>query len=119
VRPSIDRIIEAGSSFALDHFGVGSTSFGYLIDLKPAYLKIDGSYIRRISKNKDHQFFVQAITNIAHGLDIRMIACHVERQQDFDAVKMLGVDAVQGKFVTQVSHPKNVKKCDRFWPKLV
>nr|CBX31628.1 hypothetical protein N47_E51400 [uncultured Desulfobacterium sp.] len=97
VKSSISRILSTGSQFGLDHFGIGSVSFGYLINLKLDYLKIDGTYIRDISKNMDNQFFIQGIGNIAHGLDIKIIGTCTEKEEDFITLKSLGADAAQGR----------------------
>lgn len=105
LKPAIDMIIGAGCGFGFDHFGIGSASFGYLINLKLSYLKIDGSYIRRFSENTDNQFFVKAIGNIAHNLDMMILACWVERQQDVDTLKESGVDAVQGRLFSNSLSP--------------
>ena len=103
LKPAIDRLIEAGCGFGFDHFGVGPASFGYLISLKLSYLKIDGSYIRRFSESTDNQFFVKAIGNIAHSLDMKILACCVERQQDLDVLRESGVDGVQGRLLASLS----------------
>lgn len=102
--PSVNMIIEAGCGFGFDHFGIGSAAFGYLISLKLSYLKIDGSYTRRFSENIDNQFFVKAIGNIAHSLDMMVIASCVERQQDLDVLRESGVDAVQGRLFSDLSN---------------
>lgn len=99
LRHFVDRVRSAGSQFSLDHFGVGFASFGYLRDLKLDYIKIDGSYIRQLQQNKDNQFFIRALTEIAHGLDIKVIAVSVEDQKDWDVLKDLYVDGVQGYLV--------------------
>ncbi len=92
----VDNLRAVGSQFCLDHFGVGFVSFGYLRDLKLDYIKIDGSSIRRLDRNKDNQFFVHALAEIAHGLDIQVIAEAVEDQREWDALKGLRIDGVQG-----------------------
>lgn len=89
----------AGSRFSLDHFGVGFTPFGYLRDLKLDYIKIDGSLIRGLQEKKDNQFFIHALSEIAHGLDIRVIAESVEDQKEWEALKTLRVDGIQGYLV--------------------
>ena len=46
----IDRIHQLGARFSIDHFGIASTSFGFLRNLKLDYLKVDGSFIRQIEQ---------------------------------------------------------------------
>lgn len=93
---AIEQLEQMGSRLSLDHFGTGSPSFGYLRNLKLDYLKIDGSYIRNIDSNEDNQFFLKALIEIAHGLDIKVIAEYVERDEEKALLAMLGCDGVQG-----------------------
>lgn len=95
----VDGLRAVGSRFCLDHFGAGFASFGYLRDLKLDYIKLDGSCSRRVDQNKDNQFFVRALAEIAHGLEIQVIAEAVEDQQECDALKALRIDGVQGYLV--------------------
>jgi EAL domain-containing protein (putative c-di-GMP-specific phosphodiesterase class I) len=50
--------------------------------LKVRYLKVDGSFIRGIDKDKDHQFFVRALTVTAHEIDVNIIAETVENEAE-------------------------------------
>jgi EAL domain-containing protein (putative c-di-GMP-specific phosphodiesterase class I) len=88
--------------FGLDHFGVGAVSFGYLKRFKLDYVKIDGSYTRGIDATVDNQFLVQSVADIAHGLDIQVIAESVETESEWQILERLHVDAGQGYFV---GHP--------------
>ncbi len=99
LRGFVDRVRASGGRFSLDRFGAGLDQFGYLRDLKIDYIKIDGSLIRRIHEEKDNQFFVQALAQIAHGLDIKVIAESVETVEEWAALKRLGVDGAQGYFI--------------------
>ena len=96
VREMVTRLGALGCRFCLDHFGRGVTSFGYLSTLKIHYLKIDGSYIRGIDRDQDNQFFVHSVAGIARGLDIQVIAEAVETQEEWDALRNLRVDGIQG-----------------------
>lgn len=86
---------------AIEHFGIGFNSLEYIRELKIDYLKVDGSYIRDIAKNKDHQLFLHSLVGIAHGLDILVIAEWTETKQDWKALQQLQVDAAQGYYVSQ------------------
>ncbi|MCK4707390.1 MAG: EAL domain-containing protein, partial [Gammaproteobacteria bacterium] len=92
----IANIQQAGSQFSLDHFGTASPSFGYLCKLKLNYIKIDGSYIRNIELNEDNQFFIRSLVEIAHGLDIQVIAEYVETSAERTKLQELHVDSIQG-----------------------
>jgi len=92
----IKRTSRCGSQVALDHFGRGFSSFAYLHSLKIDYLKVDGSYLSQIDENSDHRFFIQALTNIAHGLDMQVIAEAVESEIIWQSLPALNVDGGQG-----------------------
>ncbi|MFC1664419.1 EAL domain-containing protein [Pseudomonadota bacterium] len=100
-----DRLRKIGSDLAVDHFGQIGGSFGYLVDLKPSYLKIDGSHFRDLVQYPNNQFYLQAIAEMAHTLQIQVIAGSVETKEDFNCVKKLNIDAAQGYFL---GRPKSV-----------
>lgn len=99
IRGLIEQVGLAGARFSLDHFGRGFSSFGYLSSLKIHYLKVDGSYIHGIDQDKDDQFFVDAVIKIAHGLDIEVIAESVETQEEWNTLRSLNVNGLQGYLV--------------------
>ena len=95
-RRLIEHLSGLGFGCGIDHVGRGFTSFGYLRNTKARYLKIDGSYTRDIDSESDNQFFIQALAETAHSIDIRVIAEAVESDAELEAIKKLNVDAVQG-----------------------
>ncbi len=92
----IDGLKSLGSHIALDDFGVGFTSFSYLRKMRVDFIKIDGSFIRKLHLNKDDQVFVRAMTDMARGLGIKSVAEFVEEQQTLDLLGAFGVDYAQG-----------------------
>lgn len=92
----IDRLSPMGIEFSIDHFGKGFSSFAYLRSTKVHFLKIDGSFVREMVHEQDSRFFVRAISDIAHGLDMVVVAESVENAELWDAVKRLGIDAGRG-----------------------
>lgn len=95
----IERVGRFGAVFSLDHFGRSFSSLAYLRSLKVHYLKIDGSYLRTLEGNMDHQFFIQALTDIAHGLDIQVIAETVESEEVWAMLPSLHLDGAQGYYI--------------------
>jgi len=90
-----------GGAVVLEHFGTRLSSFQILRRLKLDYIKLDGSYTRGIAEHSDNRFFLQTVTDIAHGLDILVIAEHVETEEDAQSLKSLGIDAMQGYYFGQ------------------
>jgi EAL domain-containing protein (putative c-di-GMP-specific phosphodiesterase class I) len=82
--------------FSLDHFGKGFSSFAYLRSIKAHYIKVDGSFVRNLDRQDDNRFFLRAIADIAHGLDMLVIADSVETEPVWDALQDLGIDGGRG-----------------------
>ncbi|MEM7082813.1 MAG: EAL domain-containing protein [Pseudomonadota bacterium] len=87
---------DMGCQFALDDFGSGLSSFGYLKKLPVDFIKIDGMFIRDILTDEIDRIFVRSIIDIARTMNIKSIAEFVENDQILNAVKELGIDYVQG-----------------------
>ena len=96
VNDFIDAMREFGCSFALDDFGSGLSSFMYLKNLKVDYLKIDGAFVRDITRNPIDRSMVEAIHKIGHQMGLKTVAEYVESDQILAVLLEIGVDYVQG-----------------------
>jgi diguanylate cyclase (GGDEF)-like protein/PAS domain S-box-containing protein len=114
----IKALKEIGCRFALDDFGVGFTSFTYLREMQVDYIKIDGSFIKKLHENPDDQVFVKAITDVARGLKIKSVAEFVETGESLKLLREFRVEYAQGYFIgkpgpalaTRLGHDlKNIK----------
>jgi EAL domain-containing protein (putative c-di-GMP-specific phosphodiesterase class I) len=88
-----------GCEFSLDDFGSGLGSFSSLKHLPIDYLKIDGMYTRNLQSDAVNQEMVAAMIKLARTMEFRIVAEQVEHQEDFDWLRDIGVDFVQGHFV--------------------
>jgi len=88
-----------GCEFSLDDFGSGLGSFSSLKHLPIDYLKIDGTYTRNLHSDEVNQEMVTAMIKLARTMQFRIVAEEVEHQEDFDWLREVGVDFVQGYFV--------------------
>lgn len=94
------QAIENRYGIALDHFGSSFSNFGYLRSLRPDYVKIDRAFTGEIDKDsRDSDFFVSSLCNVAHSLDIMVIAEGVETEQQWEKLKDLGVSGMQGYYI--------------------
>jgi diguanylate cyclase (GGDEF)-like protein len=100
-RTMMHQLRGAGFHFALDDFGAGFSSFTYLKDLIPNYLKIDGSFIRDAENNPSQWIFVEMMNDIAHRLKIKSIAEFVEQETTLGKLREIGVDLAQGFLIGQ------------------
>jgi EAL domain-containing protein (putative c-di-GMP-specific phosphodiesterase class I) len=88
-----------GCEFSLDDFGSGLGSFSSLKHLPIDYLKIDGTYTRNLQTDQVNQEMVAAMIKLARTMQFRIVAEQVERQEDFDWLRDVGIDYVQGRFI--------------------
>jgi diguanylate cyclase (GGDEF)-like protein len=88
-----------GAAFSLDHFGRSHCAFGYLKTIKIDFLKIDGSYLWELQKSAENQFFIQALVDIAHSLEIKVIGEAVETEQVWSILQQLNLEGGQGYFL--------------------
>jgi len=87
---------ERGFTFALDDFGSGFSSFNYLKNLPVDYLKIDGSFIRNMDRDKVDCTMVQAITSMCRVLGLQTIGEFAENETIIGMLRDIGVDYAQG-----------------------
>ncbi len=90
------RLRRLGCGIALDDFGTGLSSLSYLRQLPVTMLKIDGSFVRDILKDKRCESMVRAIAQLARGMSIATVAEYVETDEIRNRIASLGVDYGQG-----------------------
>ncbi|MGE4397615.1 MAG: EAL domain-containing protein, partial [Sulfurimonas sp.] len=97
----ITKVKKYDCKIAIDDFGTGYSNFEYLIKLKADYLKIDGSLIKNIDKDKNAYLVVSTIVDFSKKLGMKTVAEFVESEDIFKIVKELGVDYSQGYYFQQ------------------
>jgi len=92
----INRLKQYGCRFSLDDFGSGLSSFAYLKNLPVNYLKIDGSFVRDISRDPVDRAMVVSIQQIGSVMQLDTIAEWVEDEETLTTLWEIGIDYVQG-----------------------
>ncbi len=101
VRDFIIEMKSLGVRIAIDDFGSGYANFSHLIELKPDYIKIDGSLIKNIDKDINSFILVKAITTFSKEMNIEVIAEHIHNEDVYKKVKELDVYGYQGYFFSE------------------
>jgi Amt family ammonium transporter len=92
----INALQDYGVTFALDDFGAGVSSFGYLRSLPVDCLKVDGQFVRHIDASPFDRGIVSAINEIAHAMGMETVAEFVENASLVQQLASIGVDYLQG-----------------------
>lgn len=92
----IGQVRAAGVKVALDDFGAGASSFGYLKALTVDYLKIDGQFIRNLISNPLDEAAVRCFADVARLMGLETVAEFVESPEVLERLKEMGVDYAQG-----------------------
>ncbi|MDZ7706747.1 MAG: EAL domain-containing protein [Trueperaceae bacterium] len=85
-----------GAKLALDDFGRGASSFEHLRSLMPEIVKIDGQFVDGCTNDPVSKAIIRATVEIASHSGMRVVAEHVESEEDAATLLDLGVDAFQG-----------------------
>lgn len=92
----INQMKELGCSIALDDFGTGYSSFNYLTQIPIDTLKIDKSFIDGICSNEKDRCIADSIINLAHKMDISVVAEGVEDNEQLQILQNQFCDTLQG-----------------------
>ncbi len=98
---SITRLKELGVIIALDDFGTGYSSMQYLKQFRLHSLKVDRSFIQDLHEHHDRAAITEAITQLAHGLGMSVVAEGVEKDEELEFVKSIGADEIQGYYISR------------------
>ena len=92
----VDMVRSLGASIALDDFGAGYSNFMNVLRLKPDYIKIDGTLIENLPKDKYAQIVVSSIVELAKKAGIKTVAEFVSNEEIYRKVLEMGIDYSQG-----------------------
>ena len=93
---AFDRLRGAGVHVSIDDFGTGYSSLASLRRLPAAELKIDRAFVSDLETSHDSRAIVTAVVQMAHSMDLRVVAEGVETEKQRDLLVDLGCDELQG-----------------------
>lgn len=91
-----DRLKQLGFTLSIDDFGTGYSSLSYLIRFPFDVLKIDRSFVQHICSSEEKQGIVDAIIQMAHRLNMKVVAEGVESAQQAQLLQEIDCDFAQG-----------------------
>jgi len=101
VDQSLRELSNLGIAISLDDFGTGYSSFAHIQRLPISALKIDRSFVSNVQSNLDDATIVKAIINLAHSLNMKVIAEGAETRGQVDFLREHQCDQVQGYFFSR------------------
>jgi diguanylate cyclase len=93
---AIEHLQDAGFKLAIDDFGTGYSSLSYLQQFGVQQMKVDRSFINNLTTSEKGQSIVAAIINLAHSLNMEVVAEGVETKDQLAILKTLKCDQTQG-----------------------
>jgi PAS domain S-box-containing protein/diguanylate cyclase (GGDEF)-like protein len=92
----IQNIKKFGVKIAIDDFGSGYANFEHILNIDADFIKIDGSLIKNINKDKNARIITEAIISFSKKLGRKTITEYVHNEEVYEIVKDLGADYSQG-----------------------
>lgn len=98
---TMNQLNKHGVRLAIDDFGIGYSSLGYLRQFPVHTLKVDQSFIKNLTTNKDDAAITAAIISMGHNLNLEVIAEGVETESELGFLKQHDCDGVQGYYLSR------------------
>jgi len=108
VQRFIDRVRALGAKVAIDDFGAGYSSFGYLRSLSVDALKLDGSLVKDATRNAAGLAIIDAIGSLVGNLGMKSIGEYAEDLPTIKALVDAGIDYAQGYGISKPVMPERI-----------
>ena len=92
----LNLLNRSGISIAIDDFGIGYSSFEYLVDFEFDKIKLDRKFIKNIIEDPASQKILRAIKVLSDGLGVKLLCEGVSTEHEYSAVMEVGCDEIQG-----------------------
>lgn len=102
---NLDRLKRLGVHVAIDDFGTGYSSLSYLKRMPVDILKVDRSFVIDLANAGPDPAIVRGIISLAHNLELEVIVEGVETMIQYDLVRKMGCDIVQGYLLGRTLSP--------------
>ncbi len=106
---TLRKLRDLGVGIGIDDFGTGYSSLSYISSLPNKFIKIDKSFLKNINSKTD-QSIINAIVDMARGLNLETIVEGVETETQFELCNKLGCCHVQGYLISRPLPAKDISK---------
>jgi EAL domain-containing protein (putative c-di-GMP-specific phosphodiesterase class I) len=119
----LEQLKDIGVKLALDDFGMGYSSLGYLNTLPIDTIKVDRTFVAKLTQQPSSRRIVTAIIGLAHSLGMTVIAEGIETVEQRHEVAQLGPGGCQGFYFAKpmpasLVDPLVCPEADGTWPRL-
>lgn len=98
---NMQRLLDFGVSFSLDDFGNGQSNLNYIVDMPVQIVKFDRDMTQAYFENEKAKFILRATMNMIHDMKLKIVSEGVETKEQFEALKELGIDYIQGYYFSK------------------
>ncbi|WP_051617272.1 bifunctional diguanylate cyclase/phosphodiesterase [Desulfonatronovibrio hydrogenovorans] len=113
----LNALNRMGVGLSIDDFGTGYSSIAYLKELPVKVLKIDRSFVKSMDKDENDRKIVKSIIDLAHNLDLRIVAEGVENKSILHSLSQMGCDMAQGFHIMKPGPADEFVQWFRTWNK--
>jgi len=106
----LNSLNELGIKLSIDDFGTGYSSLSYMEKLPVNELKIDQCFVTKMIDNPRDKMIVELVIELAHGLDLKVVAEGVEDRDVLLKLKEMGVDKAQGFYMSRPQSPEDLQE---------
>lgn len=107
----LDELAAMGISLAIDDYGTGYSSLGYIKRLPVSEIKIDKSFVTHLASSEEDNILVRSTIELGHNLGLTVTAEGVEDEESLRRLRAYGCDSVQGYLI---SRPVPVAELENF-----
>jgi diguanylate cyclase (GGDEF)-like protein len=98
---ALEALGRMGVDLSLDDFGTGYSSLVHLKRLPVSEIKVDRSFVARMTSDSEDAAIVRSIIDLGHSLGLRVVAEGVETTECWNALQTLGCDLAQGHLISR------------------
>lgn len=112
----VEELRQLGLAITLDDYGTGFSSLTYLKQMAVDQIKIDSSFVADMFENDDSALIVRSTIDLAHNLDVKVVAEGVSSQEVWDLLMILNCDYAQGYLLAEPMSASDLEAwlADRF-----